>query len=334
MNKNTSKKSIVSSKNNYDLDLLQNMYKKMLLIRRFEEKAGQLYGMGKIGGFCHLYLGQEAVVVGVQSVQIEGDSVVTSYRDHGHMLACDMDPKGVMAELTGREDGYSKGKGGSMHMFSREKGFFGGHGIVAAQVPIGAGLAFAHKYNGNKNVAITYFGDGAANQGQVYESYNIAALWKLPVIFVIENNKYGMGTSVNRSSAGDNLSDRGKAYGIVADIVDGMDVIAVRDAALKAMDYCRSGKGPYILEMKTYRYRGHSMSDPAKYRTRDEVDEIRQNSDPINNIKSILDKFGLKDENLKIIDTEIKSIIANAATFAQESPEPSEAELFTDITIN
>ena len=334
MNKNTSKKSIVSSKNNYDLDLLQNMYKKMLLIRRFEEKAGQLYGMGKIGGFCHLYIGQEAVVVGVQSVQIEGDSVVTSYRDHGHMLACDMDPKGVMAELTGREDGYSKGKGGSMHMFSREKGFFGGHGIVAAQVPIGAGLAFAHKYNGNKNVAITYFGDGAANQGQVYESYNIAALWKLPVIFVIENNKYGMGTSVNRSSAGDNLSDRGKAYGIVADIVDGMDVLAVRDAALKAMDYCRSGKGPYILEMKTYRYRGHSMSDPAKYRTRDEVDEIRQNSDPINNIKSILDKFGLKDENLKIIDTEIKSIIANAATFAQESSEPSEAELFTDITIN
>ena len=334
MNKNTSKKSIVSSKNNYDLDLLQNMYKKMLLIRRFEEKAGQLYGMGKIGGFCHLYIGQEAVVVGIQSVQIEGDSVVTSYRDHGHMLACDMDPKGVMAELTGREDGYSKGKGGSMHMFSREKGFFGGHGIVAAQVPIGAGLAFAHKYNGNKNVAITYFGDGAANQGQVYESYNIAALWKLPVIFVIENNKYGMGTSVNRSSAGDNLSDRGKAYGIVADIVDGMDVIAVRDAALKAMDYCRSGKGPYILEMKTYRYRGHSMSDPAKYRTRDEVDEIRQNSDPIDNIKSILDKFGLKDESLKVIDAEIKSIVANAATFAQESLEPSEAELFTDITIN
>jgi len=334
MNKNTSKKSIVSSKNNYDLDLLQNMYKKMLLIRRFEEKAGQLYGMGKIGGFCHLYIGQEAVVVGIQSVQIEGDSVVTSYRDHGHMLACDMDPKGVMAELTGREDGYSKGKGGSMHMFSREKGFFGGHGIVAAQVPIGAGLAFAHKYNGNKNVAITYFGDGAANQGQVYESYNIAALWKLPVIFVIENNKYGMGTSVNRSSAGDNLSDRGKAYGIVAGIVDGMDVIAVRDAALKAMDYCRSGKGPYILEMKTYRYRGHSMSDPAKYRTRDEVDEIKQNSDPINNIKSILDKFGLKDESLKVIDTEIKSIVANAATFAQESLEPSEAELFTDITIN
>jgi pyruvate dehydrogenase E1 component alpha subunit len=334
MNKNTSKKSIVSSKNNYDLDLLQNMYKKMLLIRRFEEKAGQLYGMGKIGGFCHLYIGQEAVVVGIQSVQIEGDSVVTSYRDHGHMLACDMDPKGVMAELTGREDGYSKGKGGSMHMFSREKGFFGGHGIVAAQVPIGAGLAFAHKYNGNKNVAITYFGDGAANQGQVYESYNIAALWKLPVIFVIENNKYGMGTSVNRSSAGENLSDRGKPYGIMSEIVDGMDILAVREAAIRAIDYCRSGKGPYILEMKTYRYRGHSMSDPAKYRTRDEVDKIRKTSDPIENIKSLLNKMGVEDKILKDIDTDIKSVIAEAAKFAQDSPEPSEDELLTDITIN
>lgn len=334
MKKNISKKSLSSSNINYDLDLLQNMYKKMLLIRRFEEKAGQLYGMGKIGGFCHLYIGQEAVVVGIQSVQIEGDSVVTSYRDHGHMLACDMDPKGVMAELTGREDGYSKGKGGSMHMFSREKGFFGGHGIVAAQVPIGAGLAFAHKYNGNNNVAITYFGDGAANQGQVYESYNIASLWNLPVVFVIENNKYGMGTSVNRSSAGDNLSDRGKAYGIKSKVVDGMDVMAVRDAAITAIDYCRSGKGPYILEMKTYRYRGHSMSDPAKYRTRDEVEKIRQNSDPIENIKTLLNKFGLEDENLKKIDTDIKSIVADAAKFAQESPEPSDSELFTDITIN
>ena len=334
MKKNISKKSLASSNINYDLDLLQNMYKKMLLIRRFEEKAGQLYGMGKIGGFCHLYIGQEAVVVGIQSVQIEGDSVVTSYRDHGHMLACDMDPKGVMAELTGREDGYSKGKGGSMHMFSREKGFFGGHGIVAAQVPIGAGLAFAHKYNGNNNVAITYFGDGAANQGQVYESYNIASLWNLPVVFVIENNKYGMGTSVNRSSAGDNLSDRGKAYGIKSEVVDGMDVMAVRDAAITAIDYCRSGKGPYILEMKTYRYRGHSMSDPAKYRTRDEVEKIRQNSDPIENIKTLLNKFGLEDENLKKIDTDIKSIVADAAKFAQESPEPSDSELFTDITIN
>ena len=334
MKKNTSTKILNESKMNYDLELLKDMYQKMLLIRRFEEKAGQLYGMGKIGGFCHLYIGQEAVVVGIQSAQIEGDSIVTSYRDHGHMIACDMDPKGVMAELTGREDGYSKGKGGSMHMFSREKGFFGGHGIVAAQVPIGAGLAFAHKYNGNKNVSITYFGDGAANQGQVYESYNIASLWKLPVIFVIENNKYGMGTSVNRSSAGDNLSDRGKAYGIKSEIVDGMDIIAVRDAAIRAIEYCRSGKGPYILEMKTYRYRGHSMSDPAKYRTRDEVDKIRKTSDPIENIKILLNKMGIKDKDLKDIDVKIKSKIADAAKFAQDSPEPSEAELYTDITIN
>ena len=334
MKKNTSTKILNESKMNYDLELLKDMYQKMLLIRRFEEKAGQLYGMGKIGGFCHLYIGQEAVVVGIQSAQIEGDSIVTSYRDHGHMIACDMDPKGVMAELTGREDGYSKGKGGSMHMFSREKGFFGGHGIVAAQVPIGAGLAFAHKYNGNKNVSITYFGDGAANQGQVYESYNIASLWKLPVIFVIENNKYGMGTSVNRSSAGDNLSDRGKAYGIKSEIVDGMDIIAVRDAAIRAIEYCRSGKGPYILEMKTYRYRGHSMSDPAKYRTRDEVEKIRKTSDPIENIKILLNKMGVEDKALKKVDVEIKSIIADAAKFAQDSPEPSASELFTDITIN
>jgi len=334
MNNTVPKKKLSKSQINYDIDLLKDMYSKMLLIRRFEEKAGQLYGMGKIGGFCHLYIGQEAVVVGIQSAQIEGDSIVTSYRDHGHMIACDMDPKGVMAELTGRKDGYSKGKGGSMHMFSREKGFFGGHGIVAAQVPIGTGLAFSHKYNETKNVCITYFGDGAANQGQVYEAYNIASLWKLPVIFVIENNKYGMGTSVNRSSAGDNLSDRGKAYGIKSEIVDGMDVIAVRDSAIRAMEYCRSGKGPYILEMKTYRYRGHSMSDPAKYRTRDEVDKIRKTSDPIENIKELLIKHGTNEEMIKEIDTEIKATIADAANFAQESPEPSPEELFTDITIN
>jgi pyruvate dehydrogenase E1 component alpha subunit len=310
------------------------MHKKMLLIRRFEEKAGQLYGMGQIGGFCHLYIGQEAVVVGIQSIQIEGDTVVTSYRDHGHMIACDMDSKGVMAELTGRIDGYSKGKGGSMHMFSREKGFFGGHGIVGAQVPIGAGLAFAHKYNENKNISIAYFGDGAANQGQVYETYNIASLWKLPVIFVIENNEYGMGTSVKRSSSGDSLAERGKGYGIEFEIVDGMDVLAVRDAAEKAAEYCRSGKGPFILEMKTYRYRGHSMSDPAKYRTRNEVDEIRKNSDPIDNIKEILLNTGIKDEELKAVDAEVKLTINEAAKFAQESPEPSIDELFKDITIN
>jgi pyruvate dehydrogenase E1 component alpha subunit len=334
MNNISPKKNISKTKNNYDMDLLREMYTKMLLIRRFEEKAGQLYGMGQIGGFCHLYIGQEAVVVGIQSAQIEGDSIVTSYRDHGHMIACDMDPRGVMAELTGRKDGYSKGKGGSMHMFSREKGFFGGHGIVAAQVPIGTGLAFSHKYNETNNVCITYFGDGAANQGQVYESYNIASLWKLPVIFVIENNKYGMGTSVNRSSAGENLSDRGNAYGIKSEIVDGMDIIAVRDSAIRAMDYCRSGKGPYILEMKTYRYRGHSMSDPAKYRTRDEVEKIRKNYDPIENIKELLAKNGLNEVEIKNIDTEIKVIIADAAKFAQESPEPSVEELYTDITVN
>jgi len=259
---------------------------------------------------------------------------VTSYRDHGHMIACDMDSKGVMAELTGRIDGYSKGKGGSMHMFSREKGFFGGHGIVGAQVPIGAGLAFAHKYNENKNISIAYFGDGAANQGQVYETYNIASLWKLPVIFVIENNEYGMGTSVKRSSSGNSLAERGKGYGIEFEIVDGMDVLAVRDAAEKAAEYCRSGKGPFILEMKTYRYRGHSMSDPAKYRTRDEVDEIRKNSDPIDNIKEILLNTGIKEEELKAVDAEVKLTINEAAKFAQESPEPSIDELFKDITIN
>ena len=334
MNNISPKKKNSKTKNNYDMDLLREMYTKMLLIRRFEEKAGQLYGMGQIGGFCHLYIGQEAVVVGIQSAQIEGDSIVTSYRDHGHMIACDMDPKGVMAELTGRKDGYSKGKGGSMHMFSREKGFFGGHGIVAAQVPIGTGLAFSHKYNETNNVCVTYFGDGAANQGQVYESYNMASLWKLPVIFVIENNMYGMGTSVNRSSAGENLSDRGKAYGIKSEIVDGMDVIAVRDSAIRAMEYCRSGKGPYILEMKTYRYRGHSMSDPAKYRTRDEVEKIRKNSDPIENIKELLAKNGLNEDEMKNIDSEIKVTIADAAKFAQDSPEPSVEELFTDITVN
>ena len=334
MNNISPKKNISKTKNNYDMDLLREMYTKMLLIRRFEEKAGQLYGMGQIGGFCHLYIGQEAVVVGIQSAQIEGDSIVTSYRDHGHMIACDMDPRGVMAELTGRKDGYSKGKGGSMHMFSREKGFFGGHGIVAAQVPIGTGLAFSHKYNETNNVCITYFGDGAANQGQVYESYNIASLWKLPVIFVIENNKYGMGTSVNRSSAGENLSDRGNAYGIKSEIVDGMDVIAVRDSAIRAMDYCRSGKGPYILEMKTYRYRGHSMSDPAKYRTRNEVEKIRKKSDPIENIKELLAKNGFNEDEIKNIDSEIKIVIADAAKFAQESPEPSVEELYTDITVN
>ena len=278
---------------------LIEMYRTMLLIRRFEEKAGQLYGMGQIGGFCHLYIGQEAVVVGLQSISKEGDSVVTSYRDHGHMLACGMEANGVMAELTGRSGGYSRGKGGSMHMFSREKNFFGGHGIVGAQVPIGVGLAFAHKYKGEDNVCLVYFGDGAINQGQVYESFNMAALWNLPVVFVIENNQYGMGTKVTRAAAGRALADRGMAYGIPGKQVDGMNVLSVRADGLEALEYCRSGKGPYILEMKTYRYRGHSMSDPAKYRTREEVDAMRKQHDPIDQIRDVLRDHKVDDEQLK-----------------------------------
>ncbi|WP_118135057.1 pyruvate dehydrogenase (acetyl-transferring) E1 component subunit alpha [Oceanicella sp. SM1341] len=307
-------------------------YRDMLLIRRFEEKAGQLYGMGLIGGFCHLYIGQEAVVVGLQAAAKDGDQVVTSYRDHGHMLATGMDPKGVMAELTGREDGYSKGKGGSMHMFSREKAFYGGHGIVGAQVPIGAGLAFANMYREDGKVSFTYFGDGAANQGQVYETFNMATLWKLPCIFVIENNQYAMGTSTKRSSSSPAYYTRGEAFGIPGEAVDGMDVVAVREAGLKAVEHCRSGKGPYILEMNTYRYRGHSMSDPAKYRTRDEVQKMREERDPIEHVRQLLTlgNHATEDE-LKAVDKDIKSVVNDAAKFAQESPEPDVSELWTDI---
>ena len=324
-------KSVINDKPSREI--LEQLYEQMILIRRFEEKAGQLYGMGHIGGFCHLYIGQEAVVVGMQSMAEEGDSVVTSYRDHGHMLACGMESRGVMAELTGRKNGYSRGKGGSMHMFSREKNFYGGHGIVAAQVPIGAGLAFAHKYKGDGGVNMAYLGDGAANQGQVYETFNMSALWKLPVIFVIENNQYGMGTSVSRAAAGLDLADRGKAYGIPGLQVDGMDVLAVRAAASEALDYCRSGKGPYILEMKTYRYRGHSMSDPAKYRTRDEVDAMRKQHDSIEQLRDLLLREGVDEAGLKQIDQKVKAVVADAADFALASPEPESDELFTDILI-
>ena len=324
-------KSVINDKPSREI--LEQLYEQMILIRRFEEKAGQLYGMGHIGGFCHLYIGQEAVVVGMQSMAEEGDSVVTSYRDHGHMLACGMESRGVMAELTGRKNGYSRGKGGSMHMFSREKNFYGGHGIVAAQVPIGAGLAFAHKYKGDGGVNMAYLGDGAANQGQVYETFNMSALWKLPVIFVIENNQYGMGTSVSRAAAGLDLADRGKAYGIPGLQVDGMDVLAVRAAAREALDYCRSGKGPYILEMKTYRYRGHSMSDPAKYRTRNEVDAMRKQHDSIEQLRDILLREGADEAGLKQIDQKVKAVVADAADFALASPEPASDELFTDILI-
>ena len=321
-----------TAKANVSKDQLLHFYREMLMIRRFEEKAGQLYGMGLIGGFCHLYIGQEAVVVGLESVAEEGDKRVTSYRDHGHMLACGMDPKGVMAELTGRAGGYSKGKGGSMHMFSKERHFYGGHGIVAAQVPIGAGLAFADKYLGNDRVTFTYFGDGAANQGQVYETYNMAELWALPVVFVIENNGYAMGTSVKRSTKSPSMWERGAAYGIPGAEVDGMDVLAVRAAGQKAVAECRAGKGPYILEVKTYRYRGHSMSDPAKYRTREEVQKMREERDPIENVRGILltGKHVSEDE-LKAIDKEIKGIVNEAAEFARESPEPAPDELYTDI---
>ncbi len=312
-------------------DELLTYYREMLLIRRFEEKAGQLYGMGLIGGFCHLYIGQEAVVVGLEAAAEEGDSRITTYRDHGHMLACGMDPKGVMAELTGRIDGYSKGKGGSMHMFSKEKRFYGGHGIVGANVPIGAGLAFADKYRGNDRVTFTYFGDGAANQGQVYETYNMAELWDLPVIFVIENNQYAMGTSVKRATKSPSLWERGAAYGIPGEEVDGMDVLAVKAAGEKAVKHCRAGKGPYILEVMTYRYRGHSMSDPAKYRTRDEVQKMREERDAIEQVrKRILDAGGEEDA-LKAIDKEIKEIVNEAAEFAKDSPEPPVEELWTDI---
>ncbi len=320
------------AKPNVSKDELLGFYREMLLIRRFEEKAGQLYGMGLIGGFCHLYIGQEAVVVGLEASAEEGDSRITTYRDHGHMLACGMDPKGVMAELTGRRDGYSKGKGGSMHMFSKEKRFYGGHGIVGANVPLGAGLALADKYRGNDRVTFTYFGDGAANQGQVYETYNMAELWDLPVIFVIENNRYAMGTSVQRSTKSPSLWQRGAAYGIEGEEVDGMDVLAVREAGEKAVAHCRAGNGPYILEMMTYRYRGHSMSDPAKYRTRDEVQKMRDEKDPIENVRGMLVGGGhASEDELKAVDKAIKDIVNEAAEFARESPEPEVAELWTDV---
>ena len=313
---------------------LLGYYRDMLLIRRFEERAGQMYGMGLIGGFCHLYIGQEAVVVGMQAAIDARDAVVTSYRDHGHMLACGMDPKGVMAELTGRSGGYSKGKGGSMHMFSKEKNFYGGHGIVGAQVPIGTGLAFAAKYKKIGGVSLTYLGDGAVNQGQVNEAFNMAELWDLPVIYVIENNRYGMGTSVARASAAKELYRLGEPYGMPGEQVDGMDVLAVNAAAAKAVKHCRDGNGPYVLEMLTYRYRGHSMSDPAKYRTKEEVADMRDNHDPIANLSKVIVESGSKTEaDLKEMDKEVRAIVVEAAEFAQESPEPNPSELYTDVLV-
>ena len=322
------------SSNRLSQEKTLNLYRNMLLIRRFEEKAGQLYGMGEIAGFCHLYIGQEAVVTGMQACLKDGDQVITGYRDHGHMLACGMDPNGVMAELTGRVGGFSAGKGGSMHMFSREQNFFGGHGIVGAQVPIGTGLGFANKYKGNDNLSLVYFGDGAANQGQVYEAFNMASLWKLPVIYVIENNDYAMGTSVARASAETELFKRGISFEIEGEAVDGMDVLAVERAGKKAVKKVRGGQGPYILEMKTYRYRGHSMSDPAKYRKREEVNEVRSHRDPIDRMKSyLIDEMNVSEDELKSLDREIRKVVQDATDYALESPEPDPANLYTDVLV-
>ena len=313
-------------------ELLQ-FYKDMLLIRRFEEKAGQLYGLGLIGGFCHLYIGQEAVAVGLQSALSKKDSVITGYRDHGHMLLCGIPPKDVMAELTGRQAGISKGKGGSMHMFSVDHKFYGGHGIVGAQVSLGTGLAFSHKYTDDGGVCLAYFGDGASNQGQVYESFNMAELWKLPIVYVIENNQYAMGTSVNRASSEDQLYRRGESFRIPGIQVDGMDVLACRGAAEEALAWVRAGKGPIILEMKTYRYRGHSMSDPAKYRSREEVQAVRDKSDPIEHAKKLLEERGVKEDALKTIEQETRKIVNAAADFAESTPEPDPSELYTDVLV-
>ena len=317
----------------FDRDEEFKAYREMLLIRRFEEKAGQLYGMGFIGGFCHLYIGQEAVVVGMQMAQKDGDQVITAYRDHGHMLATGMSARGVMAELTGRRNGYSHGKGGSMHMFSKEKHFYGGHGIVGAQVSLGTGLAFKHQYSGDGGTCLAYFGDGAANQGQVYESFNMAKLWDLPVIYAVENNKYAMGTEISRSSAEPLLYRRGESFRIPGIQVDGQDVLAVRGAAEVALEWTRSGKGPIIIEFMTYRYRGHSMSDPAKYRTREEVQDVREHRHPILHAERDLAALGVKEDELKAIDKEIKDIVVEAAKFAEDAPEPEAAELYTDVLV-
>ena len=332
--KSSAKSSRTAASAKIEANELLAYYREMLLIRRFEEKAGQMYGMGLIGGFCHLYIGQEAVVVGMEHAATPDDAVITSYRDHGHMLARGMDPKGVMAELTGRAGGYSKGKGGSMHMFSTERNFYGGNGIVGAQVPLGVGIAFAYKYRESSRVCLTYFGEGAANQGQVYESFNMASLWKLPVVFIIENNGYAMGTSIARAKAGTEIYRRGDAFGIPGMEVDGMDVTQVTAAGLEAIAHCRAGKGPILMEMKTYRYRGHSMSDPAKYRSREEVQKVRAQRDPIEQLrKRMLDEKVANETAFKDIDREIKAVVAEAAEFAQNSPEPEPSELFTDVLV-
>ncbi|MBL0848565.1 MAG: pyruvate dehydrogenase (acetyl-transferring) E1 component subunit alpha [Candidatus Liberibacter ctenarytainae] len=318
----------------FDKEQELSAYREMLLIRRFEEKTGQLYGMGLIGGFCHLCIGQEAVIIGMKMALAKGDQMITAYRDHGHILSYGEKASKVMAELTGRQGGVSKGKGGSMHMFSTERGFYGGHGIVGAQVSLGTGIAFSNKYRHSDRVCVVCFGDGAANQGQVYESFNMSALWKLNVVYVVENNHYAMGTSVSRSSSQPNLSKRGISFNIPGVQVDGMDVRSVKETMDKAVAYCRANKGPIIVEMLTYRYRGHSMSDPANYRTRDEVAEMRSNHDPIEQVrKRLLEKKWANEDELKAMEDDIRRTINDSVEFAKSDQEPNSSELYSDILI-
>jgi len=311
---------------------LVQIYEDMLMLRRFEEKAAQLYGMGLIGGFCHLYIGQEAVAVGIAKAIQPNDTIITSYRDHGFMLSVGSCPKKVMSELLGKETGCSKGKGGSMHMFDIEKRFYGGHGIVGAQVSLGTGIAFAHKYNNSQSISVTIYGDGASHQGQVYESFNMAKLWKLPVLYIIENNEYAMGTSVNRSSSTINLYKRANSFGIESQQVDGMDFFEVYNAVQKACNYIKMNDSPYLLEFKTYRYRGHSMSDPGQYRTKDEIENYKSSRDPINWMKHfILKETKSSDQELGLIDKKIKRYVAECAEYALNSAQPSEDQLYTHV---
>ncbi len=317
--------------NSFSNDQLLKFYEKMFLIRKFEEKAAQLYGAGKIGGFCHLYIGQEAVVIGILSSINSEDTVITAYRDHGHILARGVDPKSVMSELTGRMDGISKGKGGSMHMFSKSNRFYGGHGIVGAQVPLGVGIGFAHKYRNEKKISRVYLGDGAMSNGQVFEAFNLASLWELPVLFIIENNKYGMGTSIGRSAAGNELFDRATVFGIKGEKVDGMNFFTVSDAAIRARDYINNNSKPYIIEMDTYRFRGHSMSDPGLYRTKDEVNKMKE-IDPVLVMKeTLLKEYKLEEDTIKEIESDIKRQIKDVEKFSLESPLPDIKELFTEV---
>lgn len=318
-------------KNEFSKKSLLEFYEQMLLIRRFEEKAGQLYGMGLIAGFCHLYIGQEAIAVGMKHTMKKDDKVITTYRDHGHMLCAGSDPKRIMAELLGRADGSSKGKGGSMHLFDTERHFYGGHGIVGASVPIGAGLAFADKYLDKNNVTFCYFGDGASHQGQVYESFNMAKLWNLPVLFIIENNHYAMGTSLSRASSVDELYKRGIGFNIPGKKINGMDIFSVIKDGGEAVEYVRAGNGPFLLEIDTYRYRGHSMSDPATYRTKEELN-CKKEQDPIDNLRNyILDKKIASEADIKSVEDKIKSEVNDIVEFAKASPEPDESELMTEI---